>query len=93
MIRYFQVRFGGCNHSSFLTEAQLRSSAKGERLNPEKGVKEDLYMCPACMNGEPGCSSINGQDDGRSVLRSVASVRRLSPLEVFQIDAIERAGG
>jgi len=43
------------------------------------------------MNGEPGCSSINGEDD-ITVLRPIVSARKLSPLGLFQIGAVERVG-
>ncbi len=88
---YHQVRYGGCNHTGILSETQLRTGAKGQQLNPETLAKEDLHMCNACLNGEPGCNTINGEDD-RTVLRPIVSARKLSPLEVFQIGAIEKKG-
>jgi hypothetical protein len=91
-MHFYNVRYEGCNHDSILSERQLHADVKGQQLNPEKGVKEDLYFCPDCLEGiKPGCNMIDGRDD-RSVLRTVAAMRQLSPLDLFKIGAIGKAG-
>jgi hypothetical protein len=89
-MNYYKVRYGGCNHSSILAESQLHKEVKEQRLNPDTGTKEDYYFCPACMNGEPGCSSIHGTDD-RSVLRPIADAKKLSPIDIFKMGIVQRA--
>jgi hypothetical protein len=84
-MRYYQVRYVGWNHSGILSEKQLSTDAKGERLNPDTMTKENLYTCNACLNGEPGYCS-------ESVLHPIDAARKLSPLEVFQVMDIRTSG-
>jgi hypothetical protein len=78
-MRYYQVRYGGCNHNGVLSETQLRTGAKGQELDPDTTmmIKVDLFTCNACLNMEPGYSS-------DSVLHPIISARMLSPLELYQ---------
>jgi hypothetical protein len=78
-MRYYQVRFSGCNHSSILSERQLKNTeVKGQQLNLDTMAPENLYTSNACLNGEPGYCS-------ESVLHPIDAARKLSPLEVFQV--------
>jgi hypothetical protein len=90
-MHFYRVRFSRCNHNSILSETQLKTGAKSQQLNPDTMNKEDFYLCPACMNGEPGCNSINGKEDDLSALRPIANATKLSPLEIFQSGMIEKA--
>ena len=84
-MRYYQVRYGGYNHSDILSEKQLSTDAKGERLNPDTMTRENLYACNACLNGEPGYCS-------ESVLHPIDAASKLSPVEVFMLRTYERLG-
>ena len=77
-MRYYQVRYGGCNHSGILSETQLRTDAMGEQLNPVTMTKENTYQCQACLNDEPGAC-------GETVLHGIESAKKLTLLEVRQL--------
>jgi hypothetical protein len=80
---YYQVRYGGCNHSGIMSESQLHTSAKGQQINPEIMTSENIFTCNACLNAEPGyCSD--------TVLHPIISARKLTPLEIFQLGFVER---
>jgi hypothetical protein len=69
----WKVIFSGCNHSAIMSEMELANPIETQ-FNPEKLLKEDVYVCPRCANGERGfCMN--------SVLHPILTATKLTPLD------------
>jgi hypothetical protein len=47
------IVFDGCNHERIVSD-QFRHSPIETQFNPKTMLKENVYVCPGCANGEPG---------------------------------------
>jgi hypothetical protein len=55
---HYNIRLEGCNHEQIMTDTQLVTERKGQRIHRNTGIKEDLYFCNGCLEGKPGCNTI-----------------------------------